>query len=251
MIYGINPVCEALKGTRRKALELFVLREASSSRLAEAIRQAQDAGVPVRQRDRQDLDRLAGHHHHQGLLLRLEPFPYISLDDLIRLWRDSGRPAFFLAVDSVTDPRNFGALARSADAAGCQGVIVPKDRVSSVTSVAEKASAGAFSYLPVCQVTNLARSLDRLKEEGVWVYGLAAEEGGPSLYETDFRSDVALVVGSEGGGLRPNVRKRCDALLAIPMEGGVSSLNASVAASVALYETVRQRLIDRGGMRKK
>jgi len=241
LIYGINSVREALRGKRRKPLELFIAEEAGSQRLAEVEEEARKKGVPVRRRERKDLDRLAGHHHHQGVLLKLEPFPYVELDDLLTLWRASGCKGFFLVIDGVTDPHNFGALIRSADAVGCHGVIVAKDRSCSVTPVVDKASAGALSHLPLCRVTNLARALDYLKSEDVWVYGLAGEEDGVSLYGADLSGDLALIVGSEGEGIRPNVRKRCDLLLSIPMRGGVSSLNASVAAGVALFESLRQR----------
>ena len=132
---------------------------------------------------------------------------------------------------------------RSADAAGCHGVIVAKDRACPVSGVVEKTAAGALAHLPVCQVTNLARTMERLKDEALWLYGLAGEAGASSLYDLDLKTGLALVVGSEGSGLRPVVRMQCDLLLAIPMAGGVASLNASVAVAVALFETVRQRSV--------
>lgn len=247
LIYGINPVREGLRGRRRSPLELFVARDLRSPRIEELLCEAEREGVPVRRRARQELDRLAGHGHHQGVVLRVEPFAYAHLEDLLARWRASGRPAFFLVLDGITDPHNLGALLRSADAAGCHGVIVPKDRTCPVTGVVDKASAGALEHVPLVQVTNLARTLEELKREGVWVYGLAGDEGCASLYGTPLRGDLAMVVGSEGAGLRPNVRRHCDHLLAIPMRGGVSSLNASVAAAVALFEVVRQQGERSGG----
>lgn len=240
LIYGINPVREALGGRRRKPLELFVVAGARSARLEDVCREAAGAGVPIRQRERGDLDRLAGHGHHQGVLLRVEPFAYAPFEELLERWRAAGESAFFLVLDGITDPHNMGALLRSADAAGCNGVIVAKDRSCPVTAVVDKASAGALEHVPLCRVTNLARTLEALKKEGVWVYGLAGEQV-PSIYETALTGDLALVVGSEGKGLRPNVRRHCDGLLAIPMRGAVSSLNASVATGIALFEVVRQR----------
>lgn len=240
LIYGINPVREGLRGRRRRPLELFVVDGKRTARIEELCREATEAGVPVRQRDRGDLDRLAGHHHHQGVLLRVQEFAYAALDEVLAHWRASGEAAFFLVVDGITDPHNFGALLRSADAAGCHGVIVAKDRACPVTAVVDKASAGALEHVLLCQVTNLARTLDALKKQGVWVYGLAGEQE-PRLYRADLCGDVALVVGSEGKGIRPNVRRHCDGLLAIPMRGEVASLNASVAAGVALFEVARQR----------
>jgi 23S rRNA (guanosine2251-2'-O)-methyltransferase len=234
-------VREALRGGRRRPLELFVQRDARSPRLEELQREAAAAGVPVRPRERADLDRLAGQPHHQGAVLRLEPFAYAGLDELLGRWRASGERAFFLLLDGITDPHNLGAILRSAGAAGCHGVIVPQDRACPVTAVVDKAAAGALEHLPLCQVVNLARTIEELKSERVWVYGLAGEAEGSTLYRADLAGDVALVVGSEGTGLRPNVRKHCDGLLAIPMHGHVASLNASVAAAVALFEAVRQR----------
>lgn len=241
LIYGINPVREALHGLRRRPLELLAERGNHAPRFEELLREAAAAGVPVQRRERQAIDRLAGHAHHQGVVLRVEPFAYAEPEELLARWRNSGQKAFFLLLDGITDPHNLGAILRSADAAGCHGVIVPKDRSCPVTGVVEKTAAGALAHLPLCQVTNLARSVEELKREGVWVYGLAGDAAAVDLYCADLAGDIALVVGSEGAGLRPNVRRHCDGLLAIPMGGGVASLNASVAAAVALFEVVRQR----------
>lgn len=243
LIYGIHAVRESLLGQQRKPLELFLLK-GQGSRLDEVAKAAGIAGVPLRLRERGDLDRLAGTSHHQGAVLRVEAFAYQDLEDLMGRWRNSGRRAFFLLLDGITDPHNLGAILRSAEAAGCHGVVVPKDRSCPVTPVVDKASAGALAHLPLVQVTNLARTLEDLKREGVWVYGLAGEVGASPLFGIDFSGDVALVIGSEGEGLRPNVRRHCDGLVALPMAGAVSSLNASVAAGVALFEVVRQRQKD-------
>jgi 23S rRNA (guanosine2251-2'-O)-methyltransferase len=243
LLHGIHAVRETLLGGRRRSLELFVLRDARAPRLEEIVRLAQGAGVRTHTRERHDLDRLIGHGHHQGVVLRVEPFPYADLSDLLQAWRTSSRPALFLLLDGLTDPHNFGAALRNADAAGCHGVIVAKDRSCPVTAVVESSAAGALAHLLLCQVTNLSRTIEELKGAGIWVYGLGTDVDARSLYTTDLKGDVALVVGSEGQGLRPNVRRHCDGLLEIPMAGGVSSLNASAAAAVALYETVRQRLL--------
>ena len=247
LIYGINPVAEGLRGVRRRPLELLLVRGAGSARLAQLASAAGRVGVPVRYRERRDLDRLVGHGHHQGAVLRTEPFAYTEFEDLLQSWRASGRPAFFLLIDGVTDPHNLGAILRSADAAGCQGVVVAKDRACPVTAVVDRASAGALERISLCRVTNMARTLDRLKAERIWVYGLAGEDGATSLFRQDVLGDLALVVGSEGSGLRPNVRRHCDGLLAIPMAGGVGSLNVSVAAGIALFEVLRRRLAEGEG----
>jgi 23S rRNA (guanosine2251-2'-O)-methyltransferase len=219
---------------------LLLAKGERSNRLEELNELAQKQGLKTVYRERRELDRLAGQTHHQGVLLRLEPFNYADLSELISAWKNSSRSAFFLLLDGITDPHNFGAILRSAEVAGCHGVIVAKDRSCPVTPVVEKTAAGALSYLPLCQVTNLARAIDQLKQAGIWCYGLAGEAEATDLYGTDLSGHLALVVGSEGKGLRENIRKHCDGLLAIPMQGRVNSLNASVAAGIALFEVVRQ-----------
>lgn len=240
-LYGINPVAEALSGDGRRPLELLLVENNRQQRFELLRQQATKQQVGVRQLSRSDLDRLIGHDRHQGVVLKLEPFRYVSLPELIAGAKKSEKDAFFLILDGITDPHNFGALVRSAEGAGCHGVVVAKDRACPVTPVVEKAAAGALAHLPLCQVTNLARTLEELKRAGVWCYGLAGEAGAKDLFSSSLEGSVALVVGSEGSGLRPNIRNHCDALLAIPMGGHLLSLNASVAAGIALFEIVRQR----------
>jgi 23S rRNA (guanosine2251-2'-O)-methyltransferase len=239
-LYGINPIREALQGTGREPLELLVVSGEHSDRLDELIFQAKKQDLKINFFERRDLDRLAGHSRHQGVLLALTPYHYVDFTTLLQDWRSSGQTAFFLLLDGVTDPHNFGAILRSAEVAGCRAVIVAKDRSCPVTAVVEKTAAGALSHLAVCQVTNLSRTLDELKGAGVWCYGLAGDDGAQDLFTTNLQGDLALVIGSEGKGLRQNIRKHCDALLSIPMIGRVNSLNASVAAGIALFEVVRQ-----------
>jgi 23S rRNA (guanosine2251-2'-O)-methyltransferase len=241
-IYGINPVREGLRG-RRKPLELFVDEKGGSQRVDELLTLARERGVPVRQRQRQDLDRLAGQPHHQGVVLSMEPFPYAEFEDELARWQESGNDSFFLLLDGITDPHNMGAILRNADAAGCHAVVITKDRSCGITNVVDKASAGAVEHLAVCQVTNLARTIETLKKSAVWVYGLAAGDEAQPLFESNLSGNLALVVGSEGDGLRQRTRQLCDGLLEIPMVGGVSSLNAASASAVALFEVVRQKLV--------
>lgn len=243
LLYGINPVREALHSAGRKPLELIVVKNDSGPRLQELIASAKQQNLKIRFLPRADLDSIVKHTHHQGVVLKLTPFVYVDYKELLEKWQASGAPAFFLLLDGITDPHNFGALLRSAEVAGCHGVMVAKDRSCPVTPVVEKAAAGALSYLPLCQVTNLSRVIDDLKKIGIWCYGLAGDADAENLFTAKLTGSLALVVGSEGKGLRPNIRKHCDGLLAIPMKGQVGSLNASVAAGIALFEVVRQQAL--------
>lgn len=241
-LYGIHPVREGLRG-RRQPLELFVDEKQGGQRVEELVAIARERGIPVRQRQRSDLDRMAGLPHHQGAVLAMEPFPYAELEDLLENWQASGEAGFFLLLDGITDPHNLGAILRNADAAGCQGVVIPKDRSCGITNVVDRASAGAAEHLAVCQVTNLSRAMQQLQKAGFWIYGLAAGEGAQPLFKSDLSGNVALVIGSEGEGLRHLTRESCDGLLEIPMIGGVASLNAASASAVALFEVVRQKSV--------
>ena len=239
-IYGLNSVREGLRG-RRQPFELFVDEHGSGKRIEEIVELARQRRVPLRQRRKQDLDRLAGTTYHQGVLLAVEPFSYLELEDLLKSCQDSGSDGLLLLLDGITDPHNLGAILRNAEAAGCNGVVLPKDRSCGVTSVVDRVSAGAAEHLPICRVTNLARSIELLKQSGFWIYGLASDEAGKPLYKADLTGSIVLVVGSEGEGLRQRTRELCDFLLTIPMGGVVSSLNAASASAVALFEVVRQR----------
>jgi 23S rRNA (guanosine2251-2'-O)-methyltransferase len=239
IIYGLNPVSEALRGTRR-AFELFTAGTGTDRRLEKLLKLAAEKGVPVRKREKSDLSRLCGTEHHQGVALRVEGYSYAELGDILALCRASTEKGLLLVLDGVQDPHNLGAVIRSAACAGVQGVIIPRDRAARITPTVEKASAGAVETVAVAQVVNVAQTLEELKKEGFWIYG-AADDAGDDLYGLDLTGEVVLVIGGEGEGIRPLVRKKCDGLFSIPMRGGVSSLNASVAAGVALFEAVRQR----------
>jgi 23S rRNA (guanosine2251-2'-O)-methyltransferase len=189
--------------------------------------------APVERVDRQRLDRLVGHEHHQGVIAEAAPFPYDGLDDLAG--------DLLLVLDSLQDPQNFGTLLRTAQACGVSGVVIPEHRAVGVTPAVSNASAGAIEHLRVARVTNLARALESLERRNVWVYGLAVEAD-QTFWTVDWTTPAALVVGSEGAGLSRLVREKCDALVTIPMApGAVQSLNASVAGSIVLYEAYRQR----------
>ena len=239
ILYGINPVREALRGNR-KAFELFVQTSGTDHRIAKLVTLAEEQGIPVHRRERKDLERLADNPHHQGVVLRVAPFVYAELEEFLDNHKESLESLFVVVLDGIQDPQNLGALIRTAACAGVQGVIIPKDRACGITPVVEKASAGAVETVPVMQVTNLVQALERLKQVGCWVFGLAGESD-KTIYQQDYAGNLVLVIGSEGEGIRPLVRKHCDGLLAIPQYGGVSSLNASVAGGIVLFEAAKQR----------
>jgi len=238
IIYGMNPVMEALRGNRR-AFELF-LAEGADRRLDKLVQQAGEKGVPVRRRDRITLARLAGSEHHQGAVLRVEQYPYAKLSDLLDRWKESEEQGLILLLDGIQDPHNLGALIRSAACAGAHGVIIPQDRAVGVTPTVEKVSAGGVETIAIARVANISQTLELLKKEGFWIYG-AAGGSAESLYRQDFRGHTALVIGGEGEGLRPLVRRTCDLVISIPLKGRIESLNASVAGGIMLFEVVRQR----------
>lgn len=240
IIYGVNPVKEALRG-RRQMFELFVAEGATDQRIEKLTRLAAEVGVPVRRRKRTDLTRICATDHHQGVALRLESFRYSDLDDILVQAETADKPAILVILDGIQDPHNLGAIIRTAACAGASAVVIPRDRAVGVTAVAEKVAAGACETVPVAQVTNLAVTLEQLKEKGFWIYG-ADEKSNTTLYQQKLTGNIAFVIGNEGEGIRPLVRKKCDVVFSIPLTGGVSSLNASVAAGIILFEAVRQRI---------
>jgi len=240
IICGINPVKEALRGSR-KIYELFIADGAADQRVGKLSELAGEKGIPVRRRSKTDITRLAGTDHHQGAALRIESFSYADLDDVIGSWKEKGTEAIVVVLDGIQDPHNLGALIRSAASAGAECVVIPRDRAAGVTATAEKVAAGAAETVPIAQVTNIAVTLEQLKGAGFWIYG-ADEKSSQSLYQQKLTGNIALVIGGEGEGIRPLVRKKCDVVFSIPLAGGVGSLNASVAGGIAMFEAVRQRL---------
>ena len=229
LIYGIRPVVEALRSRKREVFEVL-----DTTKNAEVAQAADGAGVPLKHVPRPRIEELARGAAHQGALARVRPYPYSGLAEIL-----ATPDPLVLVLDSVTDPRNLGAVLRAADGAGATGVVIPKDRAVGVTAAAVKASAGASEHVPVARETNLRRTIDWMKEAGVWVY--AAEVGGTTYTELELSGPVALVLGSEGRGVRRLVREGCDGAVSIPMLGAVESLNVSVAAAILLYEARRQR----------
>jgi 23S rRNA (guanosine2251-2'-O)-methyltransferase len=237
IIAGRNPVCEALRAGR-PVNKIFIARGAKSAVTAEITGLARQKRVPVQNVDKSFLDRLAPGAVHQGVIARVAPYQYADLDDILAKAGDAD--PLLVLLDEVTDPHNLGAVIRSADAAGAHGVIIPRHRAAAVTPAAVKASAGAVEYLPVARVGNLARTIDRLKESGLWVVGADASAR-QVIWEAPLDGPLAVVVGGEDKGLGRLVREKCDLLVKLPMAGRVNSLNASVAAALVLFEAVRQR----------
>ncbi len=229
---------EALKANGRAFSYIAVAKERSDLRTQKAIEECRKIGVPVRFVMVRDLDQLAGTSAHQGLVAVTSAKQYSHLEDLVENKR--GEHSLIVVLDGVEDPHNLGAIVRTADGAGADGVVIPERRAAGVTGVVAKVSAGAIEYMPVARVTNIARSVEELKAKNIWVVGLD-ERGDRTYDEIDYNMDCAIVMGGEGGGLHDLVARGCDFLVKIPMLGGVSSLNVSVAAGVVLYEAVRQR----------
>jgi 23S rRNA (guanosine2251-2'-O)-methyltransferase len=239
LLYGRNPVVEALRGRRRIRR---VLVASSAHGLDTLTFEARRRGVVVETVDRAALDQRLQGAHHQGVAAEAEPFTYSRLDDLLGAAEpDAPEPTLLLVLDSLQDPQNFGTLLRTAQACGVQGIIIPEHRAVDVTPAVSNASAGAVEHLRIARVTNLARTLRVLKDHAIWVFGLTVDAD-HALWSADLRGRTALVVGSEGSGIGRLVRETCDVLVTIPMApGAVQSLNAAVAGSLALYEALRQR----------
>ena len=238
IIYGINAVAEALKARGRAFEWVGVAKERHDLRLQRVIDECRGLGVAVRFVPRSELDRMAGSGAHQGVVAVTSAKQYNDLDDVVAAKR--GQHSLIVVLDGVEDPHNLGAILRTADAAGADGVVIPERRAAGVTAIVAKSSAGASEHLPIAKVTNIARSLEELKKKNLWIVGL--DERGAQSYESlDFNMDCAVVLGAEGKGVHDLVRKKCDFLVSIPMLGKVPSLNVSVAAGVVLYEIVRQR----------
>jgi 23S rRNA (guanosine2251-2'-O)-methyltransferase len=237
-IYGINSVTEALKARGRAFEWVGMAKERHDIRLQRLIEDCRRLSVPVRFLQRTELDRMAGNAAHQGVVAVTSAKQYNDLADVIAAKR--GNYSLLVVLDGVEDPHNLGAILRTADAAGANGVVIPERRAAAVTGTVTKASAGASEHLPVAKVTNIARSVEELKENNIWTVGL--DERGAKTYDSlDYKMDCALVLGGEGKGLHDLVKRKCDFLVSIPMLGKVPSLNVSVAAAVVLYEIVRQR----------
>jgi 23S rRNA (guanosine2251-2'-O)-methyltransferase len=245
VLYGVHPVNEALRARPGELDHVSLARERDARRdprLERLVELCREAGVRVDTEPREQLTRYARTDAHQGVVAFIRERTFLQLEDLLQPRPDTGtgQPRFFLALDGVEDPHNLGALLRSADGAGIDGVVLPERRSAPLTATVAKSSAGASEHVRVARVTNLTRALESMKKAGIWIVGLD-ERGTPDYTDFDFRGDCCLVLGSEGAGLHDLVKRTCDHLLRIPMAGSVSSLNVSVAGAVVMFEAVRQR----------
>jgi 23S rRNA (guanosine2251-2'-O)-methyltransferase len=239
VLYGLHPVEEAIRSGSRQLDHVSVARERRDDRLERLIELCRAADIRVALEPREQLTRLARTDAHQGVLAVVRERKFLGIEDLL-VPGEGGQHRFFLALDGVEDPHNLGALLRTADGVGVDGVVLPERRSAPVTATVAKTSAGASEHVRIARVTNLVRALEQMKQKNVWVLGLD-ERGSPDYTDFDFRTDCVLVLGREGAGLHDLVKKTCDHLLRIPMAGQVSSLNVSVAGAIVMYEAMRQR----------
>ena len=240
IIEGRNAVIEALRAGA-SIDKIFIQKGETDKTLGHIASTARAAGVVVVDADKRKLDFMSRTHAHQGVIALASVREYVSVEDILNIAREKGENPLIVVCDEISDPHNLGAIIRTAECAGAHGVIIPKRRSAGLTSIVGKTSAGAVSYVPVARVPNIPALLEQLQKEGVWVFGTAAE-GTTTLYSADLKGPAAIVIGSEGEGMTRLVREKCDFLVSIPMKGKISSLNASAAAAILLYEAVRQRL---------
>ena len=240
-LFGRNPVLELLRAQSRRVEEIAVLSEGRGPALQELLGLAKRSGVKISYRTRDQLTAIAGTPHHQGVVARVAGAEYASIDEVLAVPGHRGEPAFFLALDQIQDPRNLGAILRSAEATGAHGAIVPKHHAVGLTASAAKSAMGAVEHLPVARETNIVQVLEILKKNGVWIAG-STVQGGRVPWEVDLTGPICLVLGGEGPGVRPLVAKTCDFLISIPMRGKIGSLNVGAAAAILCYEVERQRM---------
>jgi 23S rRNA (guanosine2251-2'-O)-methyltransferase len=240
LVYGRHPVLSALNGDRQLNRIWITHQLRYDPRFFSLIATAKSNGTVIDEVGVSLLNKIAKGGNHQGVAAQISPYEYVELDDLITQAKQKNHSPVILLTDGITDPHNLGAIIRTAEALGTQGLILPQRRSVGINSTVMKVAAGALEYYPVARVVNLNRALEKLKEEGFWIYGTSAHTGNP-LHKVDFKGAIGLVIGSEGEGLSLLTQKKCDLLVEIPLTGKTPSLNASVATAIALYEVYRQR----------
>lgn len=244
VLVGRNAVTEALKSSRG-INKLWIASGDREGSVAEIAALAKERGIVVQYVERAKIEALAGGHRHQGVLAYVAPVPYAELEDILKAAEAKGEAPFLVLLDELEDPHNLGALLRTADATGVHGILIPKRRSVSLNATVAKTSAGAVEYVPVARIGNIAQTLKKLKEKGFWVAG-ADMDGEKAYYEADLTGPLVLVVGSEGKGMSRLTKEACDFIVRMPMVGRINSLNASVAGSILMYESMRQRLQKKG-----
>ena len=237
MITGRNAVLEALKSDRE--IEKLIVAKGAEGSIRKITGMAKDKKIPVQYREKAALDRIAGRNSHQGVSAQVSEYTYCTLDDILRRAEERGEDPFIMILDGLEDPHNLGAVMRTAECCGAHGIVIPKRRSAGITETVAKASAGAVEYMLCARVSNIGQAVDQLKERGVWV--AACDMGGKAYTEQDLTGSLAVVIGSEGTGISRLVREKCDFVVSIPMKGKITSLNASNAAAILMYEVVRQR----------
>ncbi len=242
IICGRNPVLEALR-SGREIDRLFVAHGTGGGSVTAIIAKCRAKGILIKEISPQKLDYYCGGANHQGVAVMFASQEYATVDDMFALAETRGEKPFLIICDEIEDPHNLGAIIRTAEATGVHGVIIPERRSASLNATVAKAACGALEYVPVARVTNIANTIDALKERGVWVFG--ADMDGDDYTKTDFDTPCALVIGNEGKGVGALTAKKCDAILSLPMLGKINSLNASVAAGILMYEVVRSRKADK------
>lgn len=240
-IAGKHSVIEALR-SGRTINKIWLAENAQKHLTQPIIVEAKKAGVIVQQADKRKLDQMVPGIQHQGVVAQAAPHAYAEVEDLLAAAAEKGQAPFLILLDEIEDPHNLGSILRTADCTGAHGVIVPKRRSAAVTATVSKTSAGAVEYVPVARVSNLAQTIDRLKEEGIWVVGTDVNAAEPVFGNGVFTGPVAIVIGNENKGMGRLIREKCDVLVKLPMEGRINSLNASVAAGVVMYEVLRGRM---------
>ena len=237
-IEGRNAVIEAFR-SGRVIDKLFVLERCEDGPVRTILREAKKHDTMVRFVKKERLDQMSETGKHQGVIALCAAYDYAEVEDILNKAREKGEAPFIFVLDNIEDPHNLGAIIRTANLAGAHGVIIPKNRAVGLTAVVARTSAGALNYTPVARVTNIARTIEELKKEGLWF--VCADMGGTTMYDLDLKGPMGLVIGNEGDGVSRMVREKCDFVASIPMKGDIDSLNASVAAGVLAYEIVRQR----------
>ena len=239
-LFGINTLLEALRSGSRDLDKVYVARGLHGKGIDEIVRISKSLGIYIHFESREVIDRLSGTAKNQGVFGVVAAKEYSSVEDILELSKKRNEKPFILILDGVEDPRNFGAIIRTAEGAGVHGIIIPKHRSSGLTDVVARTSAGAIEYIHIAKVTNIAQTIDWLKGQGVWIYGLDMD-GDKEYDKVDYPESLAIVIGGEGKGIRELVRKACDEIVRIPLFGKVSSLNVSVAAGVILFEMTKKR----------